>query len=108
MTAAAAAAVLSLCHCLLGLRSSLPISWGEFDRQPVHAAVLSHSGRACPTPPSLRSKVVRKGIARVLTVVNQKTRDALKEAYKGKVRGGSVVGSAGFALLLQLLCCCCR
>jgi large subunit ribosomal protein L35e len=29
-------------------------------------------------------KVVRKGIARVLTVVNQKTRDALKEAYKGK------------------------
>ncbi len=31
-------------------------------------------------------KVVRKGIARVLTVVNQKTREALKESYKGKVR----------------------
>lgn len=31
-------------------------------------------------------KVVRKGIARVLTVVNQKTREALKEEYKGKVR----------------------
>ncbi|KAL4424536.1 hypothetical protein ABPG77_010116 [Micractinium sp. CCAP 211/92] len=29
-------------------------------------------------------KVVRKGIARVLTVVNQKTREALKESYKGK------------------------
>lgn len=32
------------------------------------------------------SKVVRKGIARVLTVVNQNQRAALKDAYKGKVR----------------------
>lgn len=29
-------------------------------------------------------KVVRKGIARVLTVVNQNQRAALKDAYKGK------------------------
>ncbi|PSC76061.1 60S ribosomal L35-like [Micractinium conductrix] len=29
-------------------------------------------------------KVVRKGIARVLTVISQKTRDALKEEYSGK------------------------
>ena len=32
---------------------------------------------------------MRKGIARVLTVVNQKTREALKEAYKGKVGGAA-------------------
>ena len=46
-----------------------------------------------------RSKVVRKGIARVLTVVNQKTRDALKEAYKGKVRLLQRTGGGR---------CCCR
>lgn len=45
-----------------------------------------------PFPPCVsplpRSKVVRKNIARVNTVISQKQREALKEAYKGKVRMG--------------------
>ena len=49
-----------------------------------------------PPPPLPCSKVVRKGIARVLTVVNQKTREALKEAYKGKV---------GWWVLRRRACC---
>jgi hypothetical protein len=34
---------------------------------------------------------VRKSIARVLTVISQKQREALKEAYAGKVRGVCVL-----------------
>lgn len=34
----------------------------------------------------LCSKVVRKAVARVLTVISQSQRSALREAYKGKVR----------------------
>jgi len=62
--------------------------------------------RALPFPAC--SKVVRKGIARVLTVVNQKTREALKESYKGKVRAQAVGRGAVCLLLLLLftvLCC---
>lgn len=40
--------------------------------------------------------MVRKGIARVLTVVNQKQREALREAYSGKVRSAARwMGRAG-------------
>ena len=61
-------------------------AWPHSVTAPSHAVHLP----ACPTPrPAPCSKVVRKGIARVLTVVNQKTREALKEAYKGKVGGGA-------------------
>ena len=37
-----------------------------------------------PPPPPFCSKIVRKSIARVLTVVSQSTRAALRSAYKGK------------------------
>lgn len=50
-----------------------------------------HLASCIPTiiPPflTLHSHSVRKSIARVLTVVHQNQRSALKEAYKGKVRG---------------------
>ena len=38
----------------------------------------------------VRSKVVRKAIARVLTVISQTQRSALREAFKNKVRNSSV------------------
>ena len=38
----------------------------------------------------VRSKVVRKAIARVLTVISQTQRSALREAFKNKVRTSSV------------------
>ena len=37
-----------------------------------------------PPPPRVRSKVVRKSVAQVLTVINQTQKAKLREFYKGK------------------------
>lgn len=61
--------------------------------RPPARALKTRRSVAAPHVPAC-SKVVRKGIARVLTVISQKTRDALKEEYSGKVRlRGVALGS---------------
>ncbi len=76
--------------CAVNYPCWMAAATGEQQRAHMEARCrLGLTPVALPSPrPALPacSKVVRKGIARVLTVVNQKTRDALKEAYKGKVR----------------------
>ena len=46
--------------------------------------MIAHPPPPPPPLPSSRSKIVRKSIARVLTVVSQSQRAALRGAYKGK------------------------
>lgn len=65
----------------------------------LHAAHGLTAARPCPCLPTC-SKVVRKSIARVLTVISQKQREALKEAYAGKVRAAVASSLTACCLLL--------
>lgn len=52
---------------------------------------VSHLGTNLPAFfITLCSKVVRKSVARVLTVIQQNQRKALREHFKGKVRAAGV------------------
>ena len=52
---------------------------------PLPVADPLHASMRLP----LSSKVVRKSIARVLTVINQTQKDQLRKAYCGKPAGGT-------------------
>lgn len=52
---------------------------------PSSPATSSGSSSSLTRAFGVSSKVVRKSIARVLTVINQNKKDAVREAYKDKV-----------------------